>query len=209
MTQKHLTSLGKKIDEIEKHVRQVQDRLDASHMASLEREAILEAERNYLELSLKGTEKVEGWALTRSAHHAKDWMAQAAFPVTQFKHRARSLLSNLGLAPEAAFERLVFNLDCYLVQAQDAPKDHDRALAHYLSQGEAKGLWPTTIFQPDFYAQHIPGLVIGQGRAILHFLEHGLLLGWSPCPEIDRIALRAKLENQSIPDWLFNLSASI
>ncbi len=209
MTKKLIHSLGGKVIEMEDKLQKLQQKIEENFVAAIEREAILEAERNYLEIALKDSIKSEKWNLARPPQQLQRWFAQSAFPIKNFKLKTQAILTRHKLEPESGFRLLVFDKDFYRRQVSNAPDDDDGALAHYLSHGEAAGSCPTKIFQPDFYAQQIPGLVIGQGRALLHFLEHGLLLGWPPCQEIDRIALRAKLANQTIPAWLHAMSSSI
>lgn len=209
MTNKFIHSLGGKIIEMEDKLQKLQQKIEENFVASIEREAILEAERDYLEIALQDSTKNKKWNLARPPHYIQQWFAQSAFPVKNFKVKTQAFLARHKLEAESGFRLLVFDKDFYRHQASDAPDDNDGALSHYLSHGEAAGLWPSKIFNPDFYAQQIPGLVTGQGRALLHFLEHGLILGWSPCPEIDRIALRAKLAKQTIPAWLHGMSSSI
>jgi Glycosyltransferase WbsX len=66
----------------------------------------------------------------------------------------------------------IFDEEFYRSQAQIGSPTSD-AIAHYLTTGEALGLWPNPLFDPAYYALQIDGL--GEET---NLLTHYLRLGW-------------------------------
>lgn len=172
----------------------------------------LRLERDKLQLDLT---RAQGRLLTRLAVRLErlGWgLRRLLAPVGAVRGRAIAALEQHGLDRETGLVRLVFDPAWYrseLVAAGDAaiPDTDHGLLRHYVASGEARGLQPTPLFDPHFYARQTTGVVPGQGRALIHFLEHGLHLATPPREGLESLALRALADSQTPAVWLFAFAA--
>ena len=172
----------------------------------------LRLERDKLQLELA---RAQGRALTRLAVRLErlGWgVRRLLAPVGAVRGRALAALAMHGLDRETGLVRLVFDPAWYrsaLATAGDTPvPDTEHGLLrHYITRGEARGLRPTPLLDPHFYARQTAGVVPGQGRALIHFLEHGLHLATPPRAGLESLALRALADGQTPAVWLFAFAA--
>lgn len=140
-------------------------------------------------------------------------LQRALFPVGIARRRALRVLAAHRLDPVVGFERLVFAPGWYRTQIGDGQQGMTNAdpvvlLKHYIASGEAQGLRPTPLFDPGHYAAQVPNLVPGKARALMHFLEHGLLLGLAPNADLVRLILQARVDGMTPAVWLYHHKGS-
>jgi hypothetical protein len=199
----NLKNLGGKLSEHAQTISVASELSENRIVSLLETISKHEAERDCLQRALNAAEKTIGLRASRGLARLAWLLRRSIFPVGSFRSRAAHALGLHAIEAISGFESLVFNRDFYTQQMEEAPSNANSALRHYLMEGEAMGLRPNALFDPQFYALQVPGLKIGHGRALLHFLEHGMEAAISPIAEIDKVALRAKLAGMSAPVWLF------
>ena len=66
-------------------------------------------------------------------------------------------------------------------------------VAHYVAEGEAAGVAPHPLFDPDFYGDAYPDVAASGVNRLLHFVENGAREGRSPHPLVDLALIRAQL----------------
>lgn len=172
----------------------------------------LRLERDKLQLEL---DRAQGRALSRLAVWLErlGWgLRRLIAPVGAVLGRALTVLDMHRLDREAGLLRLVFDPAWYrsqlLAAGEASPPETDQALLrHYITVGEAMGLQPTPLFDPLFYVHQTVGVVPGMGRALIHFLEHGLHLATPPRAGLENLALEALADGQTPAVWLFTFAA--
>jgi hypothetical protein len=170
----------------------------------------LRLERNKLQLELARANSLMLTRLSIQLNRAWWNLHQVLRPVGATRSRALQALAFHQLDPVAGARRLFFDPAWYFIQLQgvgsESPPEHEEwLLGHYVAKGEVMGLWPTSVFDPQFYAVRT-GVALGRGRAILHFLEHGLHLAVAPRAGLEDMSLRAFAAGQTPAAWLFMLA---
>ena len=172
----------------------------------------LRLERDKLQLELT---RAQNRTLTRlSVRLERLWwgLRRLLAPVHAVRGRALAALSMHGLDRDTGLVRLVFDAAWYRSQLLAAgsgtiPETDHALLRHYIAEGETRGLQPTPVFDPHFYARQTNGVLPGQARALIHFLEHGLHLATPPRAGLEALALQALAVGQTPAVWLFALAA--
>jgi glycosyltransferase involved in cell wall biosynthesis len=96
---------------------------------------------------------------------------------------------------EAIARSGLFDMEFYLARARERhlyePGRHP--IEHYVAKGEALGIPPNPLFDPEYYRSRYPDIASARLSALVHYLTHGDAEGRVPHPLFDPTLVREQL----------------